>query len=101
MKIINKILMKNVILHISNIKIMYHLEKMINLIEPLKLWDKKLILLIMLLGKKMILQPLLYMKLILPSIIEILNKKQKLLETILLSLEEVKFKLLLTLNGLN
>lgn len=101
MKIINKILMKNVISHILNIKIMYHLEKMINLIELLKLWDKKLILLIMLHGKKMILPLLLYMKLILPSIIEILNKKQKLLEMILLSLEVEKFKLPLTLNGLN
>jgi len=77
--------MNNVILHISNIKIMYHLEKMINLIEHLKIWDRKLMPLIMLPGKKMILPLLLSMMLIRPFLIEIQNKKRKLLEMILLS----------------
>lgn len=93
--------MNNVILHISNIKIMYHLEKMINLIELLLNLHKKLMLLIMLPGKKMILLLLSSMMLILPFLIEIQNKKQKLLEMILLSLEVEKLKLPLTLNGPN
>lgn len=93
--------MNNVILHISNIKIMYHLEKMINLIELLLNLHKKLMLLIMLPGKKMILPLLSSMMLILHSFIEIQNKKQKLLEMILSSLEVEKLKLPLTSNGQN
>lgn len=93
--------MNNVILHISNIKIMYHLEKMINLIELLLNLHKKLMLLIMLPGKKMILPLLSSMMLILPFLIEIQNKKLKLLEMILLSSEVEKLKLPLTLNGQN
>ncbi len=91
--------MNNVISHISNIKIMYHLEKMINLIELLLNLHKKLMPLIMLPGKKMILPLLSFMMLILPFLIEIQNKKLKLLEMILLSSEVEKLKLPLTLNG--
>lgn len=71
---------------------MYLLAKMINSIGPLLNLVKKSPLLIMSPGELMILLPGLSLMLILLSIIEILNKKPKLLVMILLSLMAVMLK---------
>jgi hypothetical protein len=73
---------------------MYLLAKMINSIGPLLNLVKKSPLLIMSPGELMILLPGLSLMLILLSIIEILNKKPKLLVMILSSLMAVMLKFL-------